>query len=167
MLSRVLNRYLFLGIFVFSFSIFLAHTAVTKTAIFADGKFYYAITRSLVKNFDLKFANEYEILGVEPNFTHNDYVWNKYPPGAPLLWTPLFFITDGALITFKTLGLSVETTGFGITYETSVAVTSIFLGTFGLYLVYLIVKKLLLKYCGFACHFGHIWNYQLTFLYGG
>jgi len=135
-----LKRHLFLGIFILSIAIFFAHTVFTKTAIFADGRFYYAITRSLVKDFDLKFANEYEVLDVEPTFTHNDYVWNKYPPGAPLLWAPLFFVADGALMTLKTLGLSVETTGFGVTYEISVAATSIFLGTFGLYLVYQLLK---------------------------
>ena len=135
------KRYLFPGIFLLSLLIFLAHTAFTKTAIFADGRFYYAITRSLVKDFDLKFANEYEVLDVEPSSTHNDYVWNKYPPGAPLLWAPLFFIVDGALITFKTLGLSTEATGFGVIYEISVAATTAFLGTFGLYLVYQLLKN--------------------------
>jgi len=95
-----------------SIAIFFAHTTFTKTAVFADGRFYYAITRSLVKDFDLKFANEYEVLDVEPSFTHNDYVWNKYPPGAPLMWVPLFFIINGFLLILKALGLNVVTSGF-------------------------------------------------------
>ena len=61
MLLRFLKRYTFPGIFIASFFIFLAHTAFTKTAIFADGKFYYAITRSLVKDFDLKIGDEVDI----------------------------------------------------------------------------------------------------------
>jgi len=132
---------IFLLIFIFSFAVFLAHTLFTKTAVFSDGRFYYAITRSLVKDKDIKFRNEFTALNVTPTTTHQDYVWNMYPPGAPLFWMPLFIITDGFIYLTKLLStpwgwFTLDTLGYGIVFQTAVAMSSIFLGTLGLYLIY-------------------------------
>lgn len=139
-LRLLLSKKIFILIFGFSILTFLAHTAFTKTAIFADGKFYYSITRSIVKDRDIKFGNEYYSLGVTEK-TQEGYVWNKYPPGVSLAWTPAFWITDGLvnLVNF-TPGVQHGAEGFEIYYQTAVAITSIFLGTFGLYLVYQLLK---------------------------
>jgi len=134
------GRFLFPAIFLASFLIFLAHTLYTNTAVFSDGRFYYATTRSIVFDFDLKFTNEFEVLGVTPTYTHSGFTWNKYPPGAPMLWVPLFYIFSGLAVILSTLGINLGAGGYGAIYETSVAITSIFLGTFGLYLIYRLIK---------------------------
>lgn len=140
MLAKVLSRYLFISIFFLSIFIFFAHTTYTKTAVFSDGRFYYAITRSITFDFDLKFSNEFEVLGVTPTYTHSDFAWNKYPPGAPILWAPLFYIFSGLAVVLNILGINLGADGFGVVYEASVAITSIFLGTLGFYLIYRLLK---------------------------
>ena len=141
LLSKFLSaKYIFPVIFIFSILIFLSHTIFTKTAIFADGKFYYSITRSIVKDFDIKFANEYERLGIGIDYTNEDYVWNQYPPGVSFVWIPLFTIADAISQSLSFLGFETDTTGFGFIYQFAVALTNIILGVSGLYLIYLILK---------------------------
>src|SRR4030042_3074919 len=82
-------RYVFWFVIIFSLSIFLAHTTVTKTAIFADSRFYFAYTHSLVKDRDLDLKNEYTDLDIGTVFT-KAVVSNSYPPGVSLFWIPLY-----------------------------------------------------------------------------
>ncbi len=138
--DKIINLNLFILIFSASIIIFLSHTIFTKTAIFADARFYYATTRSLVKDFNIKFTNEFLNLNVIPTPTHDGYVWNKYPPGVSLLWLPLFSMADGLSLLLNSIGIGVDIGGYGIIYQTSVAMTSIFLGVFGLYLIHLMLK---------------------------
>ncbi|MFV1916937.1 MAG: glycosyltransferase family 39 protein [Patescibacteria group bacterium] len=140
MLLRYTKKYLFVGIFIFSLLVFFAHTAFTKTAIFADGRYYYAITRSLVKDYDIDFVNEYISLGmVEDDFTGP--AENIYPPGVSFFWAPLFWTVDSLINSINiSLRISIDDTGFNLLYQSAVAITSTFLGTLGLYLVYVLLK---------------------------
>ena len=52
-------------------------------------------TRSIIKDFDIKFANEYEHFNMQPVYTNAEYVWNKYPPGVSFFWIPALFVADG------------------------------------------------------------------------
>jgi hypothetical protein len=139
----MLKRYIFPAIFISSFLIFLAHTAYTKTAVFADAKFYFATTRSIIKDGDLKFTNEFISLGIKPTITHKDYVWNMYPPGVSLFWVPLYLTVDSLNIPFRLL--SVDTAGYGLPYQTSAALTNIFLGTLGLVLLHRLLSSFFSK----------------------
>jgi hypothetical protein len=121
------ERFVFPLIFLLCLFTFLAHTFVTKSAIFADGRFYYAITRSIVKDFDIRFDNEYSNLGVGVTHTPTGYTWNKYSPGSSFMWLPLFSILSP---------FDFETQGYGIVYQTSIAITQAFLSALGLYLVF-------------------------------
>ncbi|MBN1168589.1 glycosyltransferase family 39 protein [Candidatus Woesebacteria bacterium] len=137
----IFSKKIFFVIFAFSFLIFLFHTYYTKSAIFADGKFYYAITRSLVKDFDINFENDFPLLGLAPNKTVTGYVWNKYPPGSSMAWTPLFFTIDSLSQILENIGISVDTDGFGIYYQSSVALSSISLGVFALILIHKLLSE--------------------------
>lgn len=138
-------KYVFPTLFLASLIIFLLHSAYTKTAIFADARFYYMITRSIVKDFDIKFANEYAYFDMQPTFTNRDYVWNKYPPGSSFLWLPAFFWAEGFTNLLNTLNtlwgwIRIDTSGFGPIFQSAVAGTSIFLGILGLFLIYLLLQ---------------------------
>jgi hypothetical protein len=130
------TKYFFGLILIFSLCVFLAHTAITKTAIFADARFYFAYTHSLVKDHDLDLKNEYIDLKIGTVF-NNTVVSNAYPPGVSLFWIPLYQNADALTRIF-----GINNQGYGFIYQLSVALTNIFLGVFGLYLIY----RLLIKY---------------------
>ena len=147
------NQIIFPLISLFSLTAFLAHTLFTKTAVFSDGRFYYSITRSLIKDKDIKFSHEFENLGITPTYTRNVYVWNKYPPGVSFFWMPLFFITDGFLYLINSVGtlgthwgwITLDTLGYGLIYQATVAISSIYLGVLGLFLMYQLLKEYFLE----------------------
>ena len=130
------SRYLFSIIFAFSLLVFLLHSAFTKNAIFADARFYFSYTHSLVKDHDLNLMNEYLSLNIQNKFEAGKIVANAYPPGASIFWIPLYLNTNALanIFGFKNLG-------YEFAYQLSCALTSIFLGIFGLYLVYILLKK--------------------------
>jgi hypothetical protein len=129
------TKYVFGLIFVFSLCVFLAHTVITKTAIFADARFYFAYTHSLVKDCNLDLKNEYIDLNIGTVFT-NTVVSNSYPPGVSLFWIPLYQNADAL-----TRIIGANNQGYGFIYQLSVALTNIFLGVFGLYLIYRLLTK--------------------------
>jgi hypothetical protein len=129
-------KYVFGSIFIFSILVFLLHTTFTKTAIFADARFYYTYTRSLIQDHDLNLKNEYLDLGIQNKFEEGKLVANPYPPGVSMLWVPLY-LNAKALATI--FGLT--DSGYGFLYQLSAALTNIFLGIFGLYLVFKLLQK--------------------------
>jgi len=130
------QKLLFPTLFLFSLVVFLFHTTYTKTTIFADARFYYMTTRSIIKDFDIKFANEYEHFNMQPVYTNAEYVWNKYPPGVSFFWIPALFVADG----FSNALNPFDTSGFGIVYQIAVATSSVLLGLLGLYFLYQLLK---------------------------
>jgi hypothetical protein len=135
-MSILRSRYLFAAIFVFSLLVFLLHCAFTKTAVFADARFYFAYTHSLVKDHDLNLMNEYFSLNIQNKFEPGMIVANPYPPGVSIFWIPLYLNTNALadIFGFKNLG-------YEFAFQLSSALTNIFLGIFGLYLVYMLLKK--------------------------
>lgn len=141
MALNYIKKYPFLLFFISSILIFLAHTAYTKTAIFADARYYYSYTHSAVKDFDLNFTNEYKDLnaGGFPNSV--GYPTNFYPPGVSLFWIPGFFTAD---MFAKSINIFIpnliSTKGYGFFYQFFAGATSTFLGVLGLFLVYQLLK---------------------------
>jgi hypothetical protein len=147
----------------FCFAIFLLHAKITETSIYSDGRFYYATTRSLVKDYDIKFANEYRYLNMQTDFTNETYVWNMYPPGAPILWSFLFWQTDNVMMTLEKIGLGVDTSGFSIIYQSSVAISGIILGLLGIYLIYHLLTKYFGKRASFLASMALLFTTNLFF----
>jgi hypothetical protein len=81
------SKFVFPLIFIFSLSVFLAHTAVTGTAVFSDAKYYFSYTHSLVKDHDLNNNNEYQFYGFG-TASKDKLIPNFYPPGVSLFWIP-------------------------------------------------------------------------------
>lgn len=134
------KKYLFALLFFFSFLSFVAHTAYTKTAIFADSRFYFSYTRSIVKDFDLNFFNEYEYFDVSTVIGNTNTPVNYYPPGVALFWTPLYFVFN-APVSFIEWILGIDTDGYGFLYQMGPAVTTIFLGISGFYLILKMLRE--------------------------
>ena len=133
---KKVESYLFAGIFVFSLLLFLAHTAYTKTAIFADGRYYYSITRSAVRDFDINFKNEFQFFGIEMETNKYGFPENFYPPGVSFLWIPSFWLADGFTQLLQTLVIKIDNSGFGIIHQVFVSAGNIFLGVLGLYILH-------------------------------
>lgn len=132
----------FIAIFVLCLLTFLAHTAFTKTSIFADAKYYYSITHSIVRDFDLNFDNQYQFFRVKMATNKDGLPLNFYPPGVALLWIPAFLLAEGLARTLNLFSfLHLDSSGFGLIHQTSVAATNIFLGVSGLYLMQKILKR--------------------------
>lgn len=134
-------KYVFPLIFLLSFLVFLAHTAITKTAIFADGKFYFAGTRSIVIDHDIYFANEFDSLNIQKGLNFNLIRANPYPPGTSIFWIPLFEKAHAFVKILNLIpGIYINSDGYNIFYQSAIALTSIFLGTFALYLCYILLR---------------------------
>lgn len=136
MLKHLSSKAVLATIYFFSLLLFFVHTHFTKTAVYADGKFYYSITRSIVKDFDIDFENEYKELGIGVDRTKTGYVWNMYPPGASLLWIPGFVLAEGFVNILNLLpSIDLSGAGYSLVHQTTVAASSITLGILGLLLI--------------------------------
>lgn len=151
-LKKIIERYLFISIFFLSIFIFLAHTVFTKTAIFADGRFYFAYTRSLVFDHDINLVNEFKALSIKPDVNNRGLAVSPYPPGASILWAFPYWMINNAIDVINPLfQANFEVRGFEFVYQLIAALTSTFLGTFGLYLTYLIINKYFAKRVALLC----------------
>lgn len=131
---KIPEKYIFYFIFIFSLTVLFAHLLFTKTILYSDNQYYYVYTRSLVKDLDINFANEYDLMKVD--YTKNKYglVSNKFAPGTGLLWTPLYLLTNTFLNTFESKNS--PTTGFELPYQVSVSLSGIIFGILGLYFMH-------------------------------
>lgn len=151
----MINKYIysikiFFLLFFFSFLVFCAHTAYTKTSVYSDGRYYYAYTRSIVIDHDINLSNEFKKLSISQGKNESGFTINPYPPGTSFLWIPLFWMADGLVtITNTFIGSGLGLNGYGLIYQASSALTNIILGLFGLYLIFLLVKKYFLKEIAF------------------
>jgi hypothetical protein len=127
-------------IFIFSFLAFITHLAFTKTSLYSDTRFYYAYTRSITFDNDINLSNDFRLLGIEPAENASGYAINTYPPGISILWMPLFEITRGATLLTTTIFLQ-NLTGLEIQFQVANAISSIFLGTFGLCLIFRMLRE--------------------------
>jgi len=98
---------------------------------------YYSYVRSAVIDNDLNLKNENE------HFGFNNYdispiglPINKYPIGFPLLVLPFYAATHGVITVFDHFGFNLGHSGYGIPYQLSFCLGSIFYGFLGLNLCY-------------------------------
>jgi len=133
-LDKYLNpKYFFPSIFFLSLIVFLLHTAYTKTSIFADARYYYSITHSIISDKDLDFSNEYGHFGIQMPLGKSGAPTNFYPPGVSFFWIFGLWLTQA---------INVDPSGYGFFSQLGVALTSIFLGILGL----IFLRRMLLKY---------------------
>lgn len=135
-IKRISPGPFFISILIFSIVIFVAHTKVTKNAIFADGRFYFAYTRSWVIDRDMNLVNDFELLGIKPSLNWRGLAINTFSPGSAILWFFPYLNIDN----FLKLVLP-QRVGLEYIYQFTVGFMNIFLGIMGLYLLYLVLRK--------------------------
>jgi len=134
-------KWIFLIFITTSLVVFFLHGFLTKTSVFADARFYYSYTRSVVFDQNLLLGNEFFSLGVFKEVPQNQFAPIFYPPGVSIFWLPMFQITYGFTNLFKLIIPNLKISGFEPIFEYSTALTNIFLGIFSLYLTFKIISR--------------------------
>jgi hypothetical protein len=145
----------FIGFFLLLASIFLAHYWVVGQAVYGDGIYHYAFTRSIVKDADIRLNNEYghtyspvnnnSIVPAPPvvveNVTANGSAQNKYGIGAPLFWVIPFAFVDFFVGVWNVVSLPISSHGFSDIYQIAVGLFNVMAATLGAVLLYLFLKN--------------------------
>lgn len=141
------NRFLILlGIFfILSTFIFLVRTLESKTATYVDAKMYYTITRSVVKDSDLNFVNEFKKFSIKTDTGKNGLPINIQPPGTSIVWIYPFLETDYLVTGLKTLGFNFENSGYELTYQIGLGIFNIYLSLAGFLFLYLFLRSFFSK----------------------
>ena len=135
------TKFVFLIFITVSLVVFFLHSIFTKTSVFADAKFYYSYTRSVVFDNNLLLGNEFFSLGLLEKVPQNQFAPIFYPPGVSIFWIPLFQITFGFTNFIKAIIPNLTFSGYEPIFEYSTALTNIFLGIFSLYLTFKILSR--------------------------
>lgn len=147
-------KYRIFFLFPFLLAIFLFHYFLVGQAVYGDGIFYWSFARSIVIDHDINVGNE--ILHHYSNVYNNSYQEVNYPKsiylqrdkdyrlpiGASVSWIPVMFIASGIGVMISLLGFSVILNGYSNFYQIFVGIENIFFVIFGLYFVYLLLRKL-------------------------
>src|SRR5260221_5875124 len=97
----------------------------------SDGIRYYAITRSLVFDRDLDFADDYRLLGAVSQPTATGRPANAQGMGSSILWLPFFLVAHVAALAVHRFGLPVSTNGGGNLYESAACLGTVVYATLG------------------------------------
>lgn len=159
-----LEKLFFSFIFIFSLLGFLAHVWQVGDAVWGDGRYYFAYTRSWVIDGDWQFTNEAEVLGLSLRHPETGVYVNKFSIGPALLWLPGYLVIHGTLLGLQWFGFSAQTTGYELPYQLMVGVASIGYGIAGLYVVYQLLKRVVSSTLALASVFG-IWGATHLFFY--
>ncbi len=127
--------------FLTSLTVFILHSLFTGTSVFADAKFYYSYTRSIIFDHDLLLGNEFFNLGLLKEMPSYQFTPSFYPPGVSMFWVPLFYLTLGATRLIQIFIPDIMVTGYEPVFEYSCGITNILLGTFALYLIFKILSR--------------------------
>lgn len=136
-------------IFPFLLLVFLLHYKIVGQAVYGDGIFYYAFTRSIYKDHDIGFKNELghhysptnnnapveEKLAIVSDYTKTGYVVNRYPIGAPLAWLLGFAIADIYSLFLHVFSHSISLTGYSDIYQIMIGIENILFVTLGLFVL--------------------------------
>jgi hypothetical protein len=124
----------------------LFHLHFIGRRITGDALYYYVYTRSMIRDGDVDFANEYEHYGLltrgdfsEP--TDTGHRRSIYSVGPGLLWTPFFVAADGVAGFMKAAGLEADTSGYGPLHLNAVALGSFAYGILALFAVHAFLRR--------------------------
>jgi hypothetical protein len=113
-----------------------------KALFVSDGFYYYSYTVSLVLDRDLDFSNQYRFNKGRASSIYAYIVSktgrpaNQYGIGFGLLLLPAFTLAHLGVLTAKTIGLPLATTGYELYYELPTYLWSFLLGLLGMGLLY-------------------------------
>jgi hypothetical protein len=113
----------------------LCCVALRPALLSPDGVGYYSFLPSLFLDRDLNFLNEFAGTGlINPQFslmmplTPTGYVFNHYPIGTVLLWSPFWLLGHVLTLTFKAFGIAARANGFSFYYTFGVHFATALMG---------------------------------------
>ena len=146
-------KYLFIGIFLILTAFFLLEYRVVGQAVYGDGRYYYAFTRSLYfdRNIDIsdEMAHQYSpvnnnsptIFGHVPELSgKTKQVTYSFSLGASVIWLPFYFLADTVVIFLNSVGVPVVRNGYSDVYQIIVGLGNILFGVAGLFLLFRILQ---------------------------
>lgn len=124
----------------------LFHLHFIGRRITGDGVYYYVYTRSLIRDGDVDFGNEYEHYDLlkRGDFsmpTNTGHRRSIYSVGPGLLWTPFFLGADGLAWALNATGLEVNTSGYGPLHINAVALGSFTYGIVALFVIHAFLRR--------------------------
>ena len=119
-------------------ALFLVPTYVDHARLLdrGDSLHYYMFLRSLLLDGDLRFANDYALLG----WPEAVDIPNVLPVGAPILWSPLIVLIHAAREAARVFGLGTPT-GAEPLYQSMVAFATLLYGTAALFLLMATLRR--------------------------
>jgi hypothetical protein len=111
-----------------------------------DGLMYYPYVRSLWKDFDLDFTNEYTHFGLIQRGdlarpTKTGMRRSIFSIGPAVVWTPFFFLGEGVGRAHAALGGSVDLSGYGPHHRNAVALGSLLYGFSAVLLIHGLLRR--------------------------
>lgn len=149
-----MNRQIILWVCIFFLlsTLFIARFKIVGQAVYGDGIYYWAYTRSIVIDKNLNFQNEgahaygpetnnrraTESSGTEKTDLAND---KYYPLGPSILWIPVFALLHGIITIFNSLGSQLLDNGYADIYQITVGLTNVGFVVLGLFLLSRILRQ--------------------------
>lgn len=123
----------------------LFHLHFAGRRITGDALYYYVFTRSLVRDADVNFTNEYTHYKLLDRGDHimptsTGHRRTIYAIGSGLLWTPFFLAADVFGTLRSSLGYSVDFSGYGPLHINAVALGSFLFGAVGLFVIHAFLR---------------------------
>lgn len=141
-----------IALFFFLSTLFLLRYQIVGQAVYGDGIYYWAYTRSLIidHDFDLKNEGAHTYGKVTNNSTEKqpqgtndtDLSQNKYYPLGPSpLWIPPFFLAHLGTKTIIVAGYQITDNGYADTYQIAVGLANVTFVVLGVYLTHKLLRK--------------------------
>lgn len=141
------EKWIFLGLFVFIFSLLLIKVWSIGWSLGSDGLGYYAHIRSIMVDHDLDYANEYRNFNPlghsvpDPDIkTPTGRVPNNYPIGPAFLWIPFFLIAHTITWLSNSLGYFIPRNGYSLPYQVLIGLGPQIYGLIGLAFILRIIR---------------------------
>ncbi|MEN9407052.1 MAG: hypothetical protein RLZZ455_268 [Candidatus Parcubacteria bacterium] len=143
---------IWITIFFILITVFLLRYHIVGQAVYGDGIYYWAYTRSAVIDRDLKFQNEgahlyspetnnstmQESMGTSQTDLAND---KYYPLGPSLIWIPFFSLVHITVNIITTLGISLPHNGYSDSYQITLGLINIGFVLMGMMLIHTLLRR--------------------------
>lgn len=153
------RKLIYVGLFLFGISVFLAHYLISGQAVYGDGIGYYSHLHSFVIDRDFNYTNEYkhiydnfhnnvdtgeeavavQIIGV----TKDGQAENFYGTGVAVLLLPFYFAAHLVSIITNILGGHVSLLGYSDIYQIFSGIGAVFYTVLGLYFLEKTIVKVI------------------------
>lgn len=147
-------KYFFIGVFFLLASIFLLEYHLVGQAVYGDGRYYWAFTRSLYfsQNIDISdemahlyspesnnrqapFGTNSELAGKTKEITHS------FSLGISVIWLPFYLLADAVVVLLSSLGVHTVRNGYSDIYQIVVGLGNISFIVFGNMILFSLLRR--------------------------